>query len=101
MGSSLSWKSESNTRGTFLLNLNLETLDTTCSALNLQSATVSWTDDVAGFPVYTVATSTVTVITTTDITSGTSNSVNSFSSTVERICEFFGNALDYAPSEAF
>ena len=35
MGSSLSWKTTGSTRGTFAINLNMQTLDETCETLNL------------------------------------------------------------------
>ena len=96
MGSSLSWKTSGSTRGTFAINLDMQNLDDTCTALNLATATITWTDDMMGFPVYSVSTADVQVTNPTD--SGGSNSVSTPSSTMVRICEFFVNALQDMPT---
>ena len=76
MGSSLSWKGSGSQRGTFLINLNTESMDTSCSELNLQSADIAWSDSTSSFPVYTLATSEIAMDTTVDITAGSTNSLS-------------------------
>ena len=69
----------------------MDTLDSTCSTLNLQTASVTWEDATTTFPVYSVSTADVKVTTTSDISGVLTNTVSNPSSTMERICEFFGN----------
>ena len=72
----------------------MQSLDESCSALNLQTANVEWSDETYSFPVYALAKSEITMGTTQDITSGSTNSLDNPISTPSRICEFFANALD-------
>ena len=71
----------------------MSTLDTTCSALSLAYADVTWTADTS-IPTYVVATTDLKATTTTDITAGSTNTVNNVESSIAEICAFFGTAAE-------
>ena len=54
MGSSLSWKSATSSRGTYILNMGKRTEDVSCSALSIAEITFTWEDAISTLPVYSV-----------------------------------------------